>query len=106
MGTYYGPKEFGPYVQAFWDPVGFLDGEWSYDKQKAFSNLYNFSIGGWSPFRNQFDSILDARNDQLYLDRYGLDYSDVKDPRKFVHGSSPVVHTLNFVSDNVKRLYR
>lgn len=105
--TYYGPKEWEPYVTAFWDPNQFLNSEWSYEKQKAFNDLYNFSVFGWSPFRDQFDSILDSRNDQLYLDRYGLDWSDVKDPRKLSQSKrSASVNAINFVSSNIKRLYR
>lgn len=105
--AYYGPKELESYMQAFWDPVGFLDGEWTYEKQDAFNNLYNLNFAGWSPFRNQFDAILDKRDNAQYMDRYGINWSDVKDPRKLSQShNAPVVHSLNFVSSNIKRLYR
>lgn len=106
MGTYYGPKELEPYMQAFWDPVGFLDGEWSEDKQKAFNNLYNLQIFGTRPFGNTFDSILDNRNDQRYMDRYGLSWANVKDPRKLSQSRSSTLNSaINFVSSNIDKLY-
>lgn len=106
MGTYYGPKVLEPYMQAFWDPVGFLDGEWSQEKQQAFNNLYNLHIFGTRPFGDQFDIILDNRNDSRYMSRYGISWSDVKDPRKLSQSRHSTFNSsLNFVSSNIDKLY-
>lgn len=107
MGTYYGPKEFEPYVMAFWDPRGFLYSPWTKEKQDAFDVLYNFQVPytGWSPFRDQFDSILNQRNNDIYLARNDISYGDIKDPRKLASTHSGTLNTINFISSNIKRLY-
>lgn len=106
--TYYGPLEHKEYIDAIQHPEDWLNAEWSEEKQKVFNDLYDFSIGGWSPFRNQFDKILDERNRDLYMDRYDINYADVKDPRKLATTSSVrnMFGGINFVSSNVKRLYK
>lgn len=100
MGRYYGPKELEDYMMAFWDTENWLlNSGWNESKQNAFDNLYSYSL-----FRSQFDRILDKRDRDYYLYRYGMDYSNVRDPRKLtVTGNLGMA--LNFVSDNVKRLY-
>lgn len=105
--TYYGPLEHIEYIDAFYNPTQWLNSEWSHGKQQAFNDLYNFNILGHAPFRTKFDTILDSRDDQLYLDRYDLDWPDVRDPRNLKQSRHSLsLSQLNFVSDNVKRLYR
>lgn len=105
--TYYGPLSWAEYMDAIYHPKEWLNSEWSKEKQTAFNDLYDFSIGGYSPFRDTFDKILDERNNDLYMDRYGLTYADVKDPRKLKSNSTVgmALSTINFVSSNIKRLY-
>lgn len=100
--TYYGPDWLEDWAMAFWYPEEWLNGEWSKDKQDVFDTLYQFDI-----FRNRFDHTLDARNRSSYLYWNQLDYKNVRDPRKLPGSSSIVTASqLNFVSSNVKRLYR
>lgn len=80
-----------------------LYGDWSEDKLKKFTALN--SIPG---VRNYMDYLLDRRSDQEYLSRYGMDYSDIHDPRKLRQTSSgarALGSAFEFVSDNVKTLY-
>lgn len=108
MGAYYGPEWLRPYAQAFWYPKEWLYGSWSKGDQAAFDDLYNFNIGGWSPFRNEFDKILNEKNRSTYFNNTGLTYADIFDPRKAVGSviSSGGVSNFLRISDNVKRLYR
>lgn len=84
--------------------------EWLYEdnydwqKLKEFELLHNVPVVG-----DYMDYLLDLRAAEEYLDRYGMDPSDIHDPRKLPSvssGSSFMRSGLNFVSDNVKRLYR
>lgn len=81
-----------------------LYGEWSEEKLHQFEFLSNVPFVG-----NYLDYLLDKRADEEYLRRYGLDYSDIHDPRKLRQtssGSRLAGSSLNFVSKNVTRLYR
>lgn len=82
----------------------FLYGEWNEEK------LRQYEIMARVPVLNDYmDYLLDRRADEEYLRRYGMDYSDIHDPRKLKQSSSGthlVGSSLNFVSSNVKRLYR
>lgn len=73
-----------------------------YDKQKldTFTGLY--AIPG---IHQYMDYKLDIRKDNEYLARYGMDYSDVHDPRKLSQVNSGA-RALEWVSHNVTRLYR
>lgn len=76
-----------------------------YDKQKIdmFTALY--SVPG---VRQYFDYLLDLRADQEYLSRYGMDYTDVHDPRKLKQTSSGaafVGSAYHMVSRNIDSLY-
>lgn len=100
MGQYYGPKFLEDYMMAFWDTKNWLMGSgWNERKQEVFDNLYNLP-----GFHNTFDRLLDTRDREYYLRRYGMDYSNVRDPRK-IAVSGVISSSINFVSDNVKRLY-
>lgn len=81
-----------------------LYGEWTEQKVREFEVLHNIPV-----ISNYMDYLLDYRADQEYLDRYGMDWTDVHDPRKLSSvssGSSLVGASLQFVSKNVERLYR
>lgn len=108
MGTYYGPEVFRPYAMALWNTEDWLNGTWSEADQNAFDILYDFNVFGYNPWRSHVDDILNAKAWDAYSDRYDLDYSDIKDPRKFHNnfGQTRLVNGgLNFVSQNIKRLY-
>lgn len=81
-----------------------LYGEWNEEKLRTFEKLYAIR-----PVKIYFDYLLDRRADREYLDRYGLDYTSVHDPRKLRQvGSASTMYGygMNFVSDNVRKLYR
>lgn len=80
-----------------------LYGEYDEEKLKHFEMLYS------TPLHYYMDYLLDRRADEEYLNRYGMDYPDIHDPRKLSQTGAftELAHVgLNFVSDNVKRLYR
>lgn len=110
--TYYGPDFLRPYAMAVWNTEDWLNGSWSKEDQAAFDLLYDFNVMGIRPFGSNFDRILDQKDWDFYSGRYDLTYSDIKDPRKFHNsfgnatGMKQVGSYLNYVSDNVKRLYR
>lgn len=81
-----------------------LYGDYDERKLRQFSLLYSLPL-----VRNYMDYLLDLRSDKEYLDRYGLSYSDVHDPRKLRSTGSRSEFfggALNFVSRNVEKLYR
>lgn len=80
-----------------------LYGEYNEEKLAKFQALY--SVPG---LRNYMDYLLDRRNDKEYLERYGMDYSDIYDPRKLSQvnsGSRIYGSTVHFVSKNLESLY-
>lgn len=93
---------------AFVEPLvkDWLYGEYDEEKLKQFQIAY--SVPG---VRNYMDYLLDSRADQEYLRRYGMDYSDIHDPRKLrqTRSGAAVVSTgyraISSVSSNVARLY-
>lgn len=81
-----------------------LYGGYDETKLRHFNILHNIPV-----FGDYMDYLLDSRADKEYLSRYGMDYSDIHDPRKLRStgsGSRLVGSSLNFVSKNVSRLYR
>lgn len=81
-----------------------LYGEYDSEKQQQFMFLYQLPV-----IHQYFDYLLDLRAQKEYMNRYQVDWKDVHDPRKLPatsSGSSFMHAGLNFVSDNVKRLYR
>lgn len=50
-------------------------------------------------------SIAQGRND-AYMKRYGLTYDDIVDPSKLYGETSPLALGVNYVSQNITRLYR
>lgn len=81
-----------------------LYGEYDEEKLTQFELLHNIPVIG-----AYMDYKLDVRADQEYLNRYGMDYSDIHDPRKLKQtssGSRMYGSSLNFVSKNVDKLYK
>lgn len=81
-----------------------LYGEWDEDKLRQYEFLHHFPFIG-----DYMDYLLDIRADREYLERHGMDYSDIHDPRKLREtssGSRLAGNVLNFVSSNVTRLYK
>lgn len=81
-----------------------LYGDYDEEKLQQFNFYYQLPV-----VRQYFDYLLDLRADKEYMSRYGLDWTDVHDPRKLrstSSGSAFIRSGFNFVSSNVKRLYR
>lgn len=77
-----------------------------YSKEKL--DRYNFYQN--VPLYGQYINYkLDKIKDAQYLNRYGMDYSDILDPRKLYSSSSASQlygSVLNYASRNISRLYR
>lgn len=77
----------------------------NYDRQKLDEVSFYLNLPVVGDYANY---LLDSRASSEYLSRYGMDYSDVHDPRRLkqtnatsrLYGSS-----LNFVSRNISKLY-
>lgn len=84
--------------------MDWLYGDYDEEKLNSFTALY--SIPGVHEY---FDYLLDLRGNQEYLNRYGMDYSDVHDPRKLSQtgsGSRVLNRSFSYVSRSVEDLYR
>lgn len=93
LGFAYADKKFGEW----------LYGEYDQEKLTQFELLYA------TPLKYYMDYKLNVRADEEYLNRYGMDYSDIHDPRKLKQTSSAAAmygHALNYVSKNLHRLYK
>lgn len=80
------------------------EGKWTQADQERFDKLYAFE-----PFKTYFDYLLDKNLREKIFELTGTQYSDIRDPRNVIGaGNSGRLMNwgLNFVSDNVKRLYR
>lgn len=81
-----------------------LDAPWSETKLHAYE-LMNIVPG----LHQYMDYLLDLRSDEEYLNRNGMDYSDIHDPRKLKQtnsGSNLARFGVNFISKNVESLYK
>lgn len=79
------------------------DGDWNETKYQQFNLLYA------TPLRYYMDAVLDHRSAEEYLDRYGMDYTDIHDPRKLTGTSSTATFVSSgyrMVSRNIEKLYR
>lgn len=102
--TYYGPDALFEFADAIHHPKEWLYGPWTKEKYETYKFLN--IIPGISHY---MDYLLDIRSDEEYLRRYGMDYTDIHDPRKLSQtGSSAVVggYAYRFVSKNIGSLYR
>lgn len=73
---------------------------WSKEKVDTFTGLY--AIPG---IHQYIDYKLDLRRDNEYMARYGMNYSDIHDPRKLSSVGSGA-RAIEWVSGNIKRLYK
>lgn len=81
-----------------------LYSEWDKGKYETYKFLN--IIPGISHY---MDYLLDIRSDAEYLGRYGMDYTDIHDPRKLNQTSSSQRlggYAYSFVSKNIGSLYR
>lgn len=77
-----------------------------YDEEKYKKYLLLHAVPGVSQY---MDYLLDYRVSREYLDRYGMDWTDIHDPRKLAlsnSGTALARFGMNFVSKNVDKLYR
>lgn len=77
---------------------------WDERKYNKFLAYYSIPL-----VSNYMDYLLDRRAAQEYLNRYGMSYSDIHDPRKLISTKGSVSFTratYSFVSDNIDKLYR
>lgn len=77
-----------------------------YDEQKYKTAVFLYGV----PFVGDYmDYLLDVRAGKEYLERHGMDYSDIHDFRKLSGSDSGARlsgSVLNYVSRNLTRLYR
>lgn len=83
--------------QAFTD---WLYGPYDRTKYSQFAALY--AVPG---IHQYMDYLLDQRRTSEYMNRHQLSYSDIHDPRK-LYSTQSIGSMVNFVSSNVKRLYK
>lgn len=78
--------------------------EWNDENLQKFHLLYAVQ-----PTRNYIDYLLDLRDDESYLRRYGISPGDIRDPRKLKSTGSAsrmIAGALNYASDMVMKLYK
>lgn len=83
--------------------ANWLYGGYDEQKYKAFQFLYHIPV-----VSNYMDYLLDNRADKEYLERNGMDYTDIHDPRKLSatdSGANVYRSAVNFVSKNLEKLY-
>lgn len=95
-------KHFVENGQRYFD--GWITGPYTEQKYYEFSMLHSLPYVG-----DYMDYVLDKRQTEEYFDRYGMDYTNIHDPRKVPSfGSTTRLYgnAYNFVSKNLNRLYR
>lgn len=88
------------------DPLDNGLSRWLYGTDKWTETDYNrfltlYSIPG---MRQYIDYLYDSRAAKEYMARYGMDYSDIHDPRKLKSTASGV-RMISWVSENIAKLY-
>lgn len=85
------------------DVSRWLYGEWSKEKLRHYELLHQVPV-----LSGYMDYLLDIRADDEYLRRYGMDYSDIHDPRKLRQSSSGsrALGSVLQVSSNIAMLYK
>lgn len=81
-----------------------LYGDWNESKYKDYKMLNSIPV-----VRDYMDYMLSVRSDNEYLTRYGMDYSDIHDPRKLSQSNSSArlySSGYHMISRNINRLYR
>lgn len=101
--TYYGPDWLYEFADAINHPKEWLYGDWSKEKYGAYKALN--LVPGVSHY---MDYLLSVRADEEYLRRYGMDYSNIHDPRKLSQGNSSIAlgHQMMYTSKNILNLYK
>ena len=95
-------KKMGDYVDRKVEE--WLYGEYDEKKLSQFEFYHSLPLVG-----DYMDYLLDKRADQEYMQRYGIDYKDIHDPRKLRQtssGSRLLGNSMRMVSRNVDSLYR
>ena len=85
------------------DMTSWLYGEWSKEKVQQFELLKRVPVLG-----DYMDWKLDIRQDEEYLNRYNMDYSDVHDPRKLHQSQSGtrfIGSAYQWIGKNLDKLY-
>lgn len=80
-----------------------LYGDWSESK------LHEYEMLSRIPFIGEYmDYLLDVRADEEYLNRYGMTYSDIHNPKKLkqTYSGSRMYGSMLSVSENIALLYR
>lgn len=84
--------------------------DWLYEDNYDEQKLKEFNLLHTIPVVSDYmDYLLDSRSAEEYLERYGMDYSDIHDPRKLPNSSSStrlIGSTYRMISRNVEKLYR
>lgn len=93
-----------------WDLYSNPYQEWLYEDNWDRKKYRTFSLLDALPVVRDYNSMLLAyRQGEEYLNRYGLDYSDIHNPRN-LHGSNEssafLRSSLNYVSKNIGKLYQ
>lgn len=86
---------------------GFWYGDYDEYKYRQYlfwhNGLGNYLTGGFTGAHID-ESIAQGKAD-AYMRRYGMTYNDIVDPSRLYNGNFQS-YALNWVSDNVKKLYR
>lgn len=101
-----------PEKAGIWDITDFLFGvrmydDWygNYDKKKYDSYKFFHALPVTSEY---IDSNIATHKTDLYLDRYGMDYTGIIDPSGLYDSGNTArtIHQLNWIGSNINRLYR
>lgn len=80
------------------------DDNWNETKYQQFTLLYSIPV-----VSNYMDAVLSNRSGKEYLNRYGMDYSDIHDPRKLsgtAQTAGFIGSSYRMISSNIGKLYR
>lgn len=89
-------------------PEGYWYGDYSEKKYKEYK-FWHDGLGSYLTFglsRTAINEDIANAKNKAYMTAYDLDYEDIVDPTAFYQADSTNVAMLNFVSSNLKRLYR
>lgn len=107
--SWYGPGYMdSPFHKWFGDLTGvnwYDDWYGGYDEKKYRSYQFFHALPFFSDY---IDTNIATHKTEKYLDRYGLDFSDIRDPSSLYDSGngSRTLHQLNYVSSNLHKLYR
>lgn len=87
---------------------GYWYGNYDEDKYKQYLFWHN-GIGNTMTFGfsgAHIDSSIAHGRNVAYMKRYGITYDDIVDPTRLNQEQSPLNLGLNYVSNNISRLYK